>query len=114
MLRRQLLTIATPRGSVCPHCRSSTCDTLQDEFTRHAIEPELTASATIDNALESGFSGVSQVSAGADVEAFVEGYKECPDFKLTYSSIKGLEEGKKHDHFGHACETTVQGFPSKG
>ena len=67
-------TSREPNAAVCPHCRSSTCDTLQDEFTRHAIEPELTAGATIDDSLESGFSGVSQVSAGADVEAFVEGY----------------------------------------
>jgi len=86
-------------SAICPHCRSPTCDTLQAEFARHAIEPELPSGCFSDPALEHGFEGASRVEAVADIKAFVDGYAECPDFRLAYSALKGLEEGKSHETY---------------
>ena len=85
-------------GERCKFCRSSTCDTLRSEFSRHGIEDGNTEAMENDRRLEEGFRGaVSTVCASSDVEAFVKSYKICDDFKHVYTALKALEPGETHD-----------------
>lgn len=81
----------------CMECKSTTCDTLQAEFARHAIEPITPHGMKKDSALEEGFAGVSIVSATADIKAFVDGYSSCEDFRVIYSALQELQDGEVHD-----------------